>query len=76
MNNVKLLLIKCCFFQIFSCPVALKNKKKFCPPQEKVEMTLLAHSKSAGSIYKRRLSPNYSIILPFHNHVTLRRVSC
>ena len=53
-----------------------------------------AHSKSAGSIYKRRLSPNYSmmqkneilfwkqsiakmitihIILPFHNHVALRR---
>ena len=55
-----------------------------------------AHSKSAGSIYKRRLSPNYSmmqrnkilfwkqsiakmitihIILPFDNHVALRRVS-
>ena len=54
-----------------------------------------AHSKSAGSIYKRRLSQNYSmmqrneilfwkqsiakmltihIILPFHNHVALRRL--
>ena len=41
MNNVKLLHIKCCFFQIFNCPGALKNKKKFWPPQEKVEMTLL-----------------------------------
>ena len=56
-----------------------------------------ANSKSAGSIYKRRLSPNYSMmqrneilfwkqsiakmitihtILPFHNHVALRRVIC
>ena len=29
MNNVKLLHIKCCFFQFFNSPVALKNKKKF-----------------------------------------------
>ena len=41
MNNVKLLHIKCCFFQFFNSPVALKNLKKFRPPQEKVEMTLL-----------------------------------
>ena len=27
MNNVKLLHIKCCFYQIFNSPVALKNKK-------------------------------------------------
>ena len=26
MNNVKLLHIKCCVFQIFNSPVALKNK--------------------------------------------------
>ena len=32
MNNVKLLHIKCCFFQFFNSPVALKNKKKFAPP--------------------------------------------
>ena len=41
MNNVKLLHIKCCFFQFFNSPVALKNKKNFWPPQEKVEMTPL-----------------------------------
>ena len=41
MNNVKLLLhIKCCFFQFFNSPVALKNIKKIAP-QEKVEMTPL-----------------------------------
>ena len=42
MNSVKLLHIKCCFFQFFNSPVALKNKKKFRPPQEKVEMTPLS----------------------------------
>ena len=41
MNNVKLQHIKCCFFQFFNSPVALKNKKKIAPPQEKVEMTPL-----------------------------------
>jgi hypothetical protein len=40
MNSVKLLHIKCCFFQFFNSPVALKNIKKFAP-QEKVEMTPL-----------------------------------
>ena len=39
-NNVKLLHIKCCFFQFFNSPVALKNKKNV-GPQEKVEMTPL-----------------------------------
>ena len=43
MNNVKLLHIRCCFFQFFNSPVALKNLKKFGPPQEKVEMTLLTY---------------------------------
>ena len=43
MNNVKLLHIKCCFFQFFNSPVALKNKKKF-GPQEKVEMAPLPSS--------------------------------
>ena len=38
MNNVKLLHIKCCFFQFFNSPVALKKNSG---PQEKVEMTLL-----------------------------------
>ena len=43
MNDVKLLHIKCCFFQFFNSPVALKNRKKICPPpQEKVEMTPLS----------------------------------
>ena len=41
MNKVKLLHIKCCFFQFFNSPVALENKNKIWPPQEKVEMTLL-----------------------------------
>ena len=40
MNNVKLLHIKCCFFQFCNSPVALKNFKKV-GPQEKVEMTPL-----------------------------------
>ena len=44
MNNVKLLHIKCCFFQFFNSPVALKNLKKFWPPQEKVEMTPLVET--------------------------------
>ena len=47
MNNVKLLHIKCCFFQFFNSRVALKNTKKF-PPQEKVEMTPLGRSKPDG----------------------------
>ena len=37
MNNVKLLHIKCCFFQFFNSPVALKNLKKFCPPKKKLK---------------------------------------
>ena len=41
MNSVKLLHVKCCFFQFFNSPAALKNIKKICP-QEKVEMTPLA----------------------------------
>ena len=36
-NNVKLLHIKCCFFQFFNSPVALKNKKKFWPPKKKLK---------------------------------------
>ena len=34
MNNVKLQHIKCCFFQFFNSPVALKNKKNFWPPRK------------------------------------------
>ena len=41
MNNVKLLHIKCCFFQFFNNLVTLKNLKNFAPPQETVEMTPL-----------------------------------
>ena len=37
MNNVKLLHIKCCFFQFFNSPVALKNLKKFWPPKKKLK---------------------------------------
>ena len=36
MNSVKLLHIKCCFFQFFNSPVALK-KKYFCPPKKKLK---------------------------------------
>ena len=36
-NNVKLLHIKCCFFQFFNNPVALKNLKKFWPPKKKLK---------------------------------------
>ena len=39
MNSVKLLHIKCCFFQFFNSPVALKKNNS--PPREKVEMTPL-----------------------------------
>ena len=66
MNNVKLLHIKCCFFQFFNSPVALKNKKNVCPPQEKVEMTplrsfeILRHGQKASEVVTdantRRLS--------------------
>ena len=42
MNNVKLLHIKCCFFQFFNSPVTLKNFNNFAPPpKKKVEMTPL-----------------------------------
>ena len=34
MNNVKLLHIKCFFFQFFNSPMALKNLKKFGPPRK------------------------------------------
>ena len=34
MNNVKLINIKCLFFQFFNSQVALKNKKKFGPPRK------------------------------------------
>ena len=37
MNSVKLLHIKCCFYQFyqfFNSPVALKNKKNFGPPRK------------------------------------------
>ena len=34
MNNVKLLHIKCCFFQFFNSPVAMKNKKNVGPPRK------------------------------------------
>ena len=44
MNNVKLLHIKCCFFQFFNSPVALENQKKIWPTQEKVEMMPLRDS--------------------------------
>ena len=36
MNNVKLLHIKCCFFQFFNSPVALKNEKNW-PPKKKLK---------------------------------------
>ena len=36
-NNVKLLHIKCCFFQFFNSPVALKSLKKFWPPKKKLK---------------------------------------
>ena len=35
MNDVKLLHVKCCFFQFFNSPVALKIQKKFWPPPRK-----------------------------------------
>ena len=47
MNNVKLLHIKCCFFQFFNSPVALKNKKKIWPPQEKLKWRSCSHLRSA-----------------------------
>ena len=37
MNNVKLLHIKCCIFQFFISPVALKNLKKIWPPKKKLK---------------------------------------
>ena len=37
MNNVKLLHIKCCFFQFFNSPAALKNLKKNLPPKKKLK---------------------------------------
>ena len=48
MNNVKLLHMKCCFFQFFNSPVALKNIKKSLAPQEKVDMTPLILTSSTS----------------------------
>ena len=50
MNSVKLLHIKCCFFQFLNGPVALKNIKKILPPQEKVEMTPLCTYMANGNM--------------------------
>ena len=36
-NYVKLLHIKCCFFQFFNSPVAMKNLKNFWPPKKKLK---------------------------------------
>ena len=52
MNNVKLLYIKCCFFQFFNSQVALKNKKFF-GPQEKVEMTPLDFGLDFGAVSRQ-----------------------
>ena len=37
MNNIKLLHIKCCFFQFFNSSVALKNQKKCWPLKKKLK---------------------------------------
>ena len=60
MNNVKLLHIKCCFFQFFNSLVASKNLKKFWPPQEKVEMTPLVAL----------------FFMPFHHMILLHYLFC
>ena len=58
MNNVKLLHMKCCFFQFFNNPVALQNLKKF-GPQEKVEMTpLLANGFDLSYIFELSFPQN------------------
>ena len=46
--TVKLLHKKCCFSWFFNSPVALENKKKILPPQEKDEMTPLGISNKVG----------------------------
>ena len=56
MNNVKLLHIKCCFFQFFNSPVAMKNKRNFASPQEKIEMTPLLLILGSGLSAEVRLS--------------------
>ena len=50
MNNVKLLHIKCCFFQFFNSPVALKNKKKFGPPKKKLKWRPWSGASSHGGM--------------------------
>ena len=71
MNNVKLLHIKCCFFQFFNDPVALKNKKNF-GPQEKVEMTLL--SSSLLLAIKNQTSVRYPTRKPQISFYTVARI--
>ena len=65
MNNVKLLHMKCYFFQLLNSPVALKNLKKFCPPlQEKVELTPLVRSNDLSqSVLQREvvIEPNVQL---------------
>ena len=43
MKNVKLLHMKCCFFQFFNSQMALKNKKKFWPPKKKLKWRYCAY---------------------------------
>ena len=64
--NVKLLhnIIKCCFFQFFNSPVALKNKNKIWPPQEIVEKTLL------------RTNTEYNYFIIFHCSVHHPSIGC
>ena len=49
MNNVKLLHIKCWFFQFFNSPVALKNFKKIWPPPRKSWNDASGSSHSTGA---------------------------
>ena len=58
MNNVKLLHIKCCFFQFFNSPVTLKNLKKFRLPQEKIEMTPLVYCNNEYSLTNKQIKSN------------------
>ena len=60
MNSVKLLHIKCCYFQFFNSSVALKNLKKVRPPR-KVEMTPLLQI-AVHSVITLRISTVFNVL--------------
>ena len=60
MNSVKLLHIKCCFFQFFNSPVALK--KKFGPPRKSWNDAPKWYINNILTITRKNTHPKYKLV--------------